>query len=142
MSAVKLLAVFAENKLGQMARVTKVLADAGVNIRWMTIATSESFGVIKFLVDQCDRGFTALKDAGFTASLVEVLAIEIEDKPGAFHELAQTLTRQQVNVQNSSGLVANNRAILLIEVRDPQQARAALDGPGLRFLSQEEAMRL
>ena len=126
MSAVKLLAVFAENKLGQMARVTKVLADAGVNIRWMTIATSESFGVIKFLVDQCDRGFTALKDAGFTASLVEVLAIEIEDKPGAFHELAQTLTRQQVNVQNSSGLVANNRAILLIEVRDPQQARAAL----------------
>lgn len=47
MSAVKLLAVFAENKLGQMARVTKVLADAGVNIRWMTIATSESFGVIK-----------------------------------------------------------------------------------------------
>ena len=142
MSAVKLLAVFAENKLGQMARVTKVLADAGVNIRWMTIATSESFGVIKFLVDQCDRGFTALKDAGFTASLVEVLAVEIEDKPGAFHELAQTLTRQQVNVQNSSGLVANNRAILLIEVRDPQQARAALDGRGLRFLSQEEAMRL
>ena len=142
MSAVKLLAVFAENKLGQMARVTKVLADAGVNIRWMTIATSESFGVIKFLVDQCDRGFTALKDAGLTASLVEVLAVEIEDKPGAFHELAQTLTRQQVNVQNSSGLVANNRAILLIEVRDPQQARAALDGQGLRFLSQEEAMRL
>jgi hypothetical protein len=142
MSAVKLVAVFAENKLGQMARITRVLADAGVNIRWMTIATSETFGVIKFLVDPCDRAFQALKEAGFTASLVEVLAIEIEDKPGAFHELAETLARHQVNVQNSSGMVANNRAILLIEVRDPEQARAALSGEGLRLLGQEEAMGL
>jgi hypothetical protein len=142
MSAVKLVAVFAENKLGQMARVTKVLADAGVNIRWMTIATSETFGVIKFLVDQCDRAFQALKDAGFTASLVEVLAIEIEDQPGAFHELAETLSRHQVNVQNSSGMVVNRRAILLIEVRDPEQARAALSGQGLRLLTQEEAVGL
>lgn len=142
MSEVKLVAVFAENKLGQMARITKVLADAGVNIRWMTIATTETFGVIKFLVDQRDRAFQALKDAGLTASLIDVLAIEIEDKPGAFHELAETLSRHQVNVQNSSGLVANNRAILLIEVRDPDQARAALSGQGLRLLTQEEAMRL
>jgi hypothetical protein len=142
MSEVKLVAVFAENKLGQMARITKVLADAGVNIRWMTIATSETFGVIKFLVDGRDRAFQALKDAGLTVSLIDVLAIEIEDKPGAFHELAETLARHQVNVQNSSGMVANNRAILLIEVRDAAQARTALSGQGLRFLSQEEAVGL
>jgi hypothetical protein len=142
MSAVKLVAVFAENRLGQMARITKVLAEAGVNIRWMTIATSETFGVIKFLVDQCDRAFQALKDAGFTASLVEILAIEIEDKPGALHELAETLARHQVNVQSSSGMVVGTRAILLLEVRDLEQARAALSGEGLRLLAQEEAMGL
>jgi hypothetical protein len=53
MSAVNLIAVFAENQLGQMARITRVLADAGVNIRWVTIATNETLGVIKFLVDKC-----------------------------------------------------------------------------------------
>ena len=127
----------------QLGRRVEVVARDGYRVTFSLGELDPSLGNTQvFLVDQCDRGFTALKDAGFTASLVEVLAIEIEDKPGAFHELAQTLTRQQVNVQNSSGLVANNRAILLIEVRDPQQARAALDGQGLRFLSQEEAMRL
>ena len=54
MSAVNLITVFAENQLGQMARITKVLAAADINIRWVTIATNESVGVIKFLVDKCD----------------------------------------------------------------------------------------
>jgi hypothetical protein len=142
MSAVKLVAVFAENKPGQMARVTGVLADAGINIRWVTIATSEEFGVIKFLVDRADQALHSLKAAGFTASQIEVLAIEVEDRPGALHELAKTLTRSGVNVQNSSGFMVQGRAILLIEVKDPDEARTRLAGKGLRLLSQEEAMGL
>ena len=142
MSAVKLVAVFAENRLGQMARLTKVLADAGVNIRWVTIATSEDFGVIKFLVDKCDLAFQRLKDHGFTVSLIEVLAIEVDDKPGGFHEVAEDLARHQINVQNASGFVASGRAVLLIEVKDVARARAALAQDRLRLLTQEEAMAL
>jgi hypothetical protein len=142
MSAVKLVAVFAENRLGQMARLTKVLADAGVNIRWVTIATSEDFGVIKFLVDKCDLAFQRLKDHGFTVSLIEVLAIEVEDKPGGFHEVAEDLARHQINVQNASGFVASGRAVLLIEVKDVAHARAALAQDRLRLLTQEQAMAL
>ncbi len=78
MSAVNLIAVFAENQLGQMARITRVLADADVNIRWVTIATNESLGVIKFLVDKCDRAHQRLQEKGWTVSLVEVLAIEVD----------------------------------------------------------------
>ena len=54
MSAVKLVAVFSENKPGQTARITKIIADAGVNIRWVTIASSGPFGVMKLLVNQCE----------------------------------------------------------------------------------------
>jgi len=142
MSAVKLVAVFAENRLGQMARLTKVLADAGVNIRWVTIATSEDFGVIKFLVDKCDLAFQRLKDHGFTVSLIEVLAIEVDDKPGGFHEVAEDLARHQINVQNASGFVASGRAVLLIEVKDVAHARTALAPDRLRLLTQEQAMAL
>jgi hypothetical protein len=142
MSAVKLVAVFAENRLGQMARVTRVLAEAGVNIRWMTIATTDTFGVIKFLVDRVDLAYQRLKQSGLTASLVEVLAIEVEDQPGAFHALAETLARKQINVQNSSGFVVNDRAVLLIEVADPGQAAAMLAGEPLRLRSQEQLLAL
>ena len=61
MSAPNLLAVFVENKPGQTARITKILAEADVNIRWVTIANSGSFGVMKFLVDKREPAVARLK---------------------------------------------------------------------------------
>ena len=142
MSAVNLIAVFAENQLGQMARITKVIADAGVNIRWVTIATSETFGVLKLLVDKPDLAYDRLHQAGWTVSRVEVLAIEVQDKPGGLYAVADCLTRNKINVENSSGFVSNNRAVLLIEVQDVAQARQILANQHLRLLSQEEILKL
>jgi hypothetical protein len=142
MSAVNLIAVFAENQLGQMARITKALADAGVNIRWVTIATNETLGVIKFLVDKPDRAYQRLHEQGWTVSLVEVLAIEVEDKPGGLHAVADCFARNNINVENSSGFVSGNRAVLLIEVQDVAKARQTLANQPLRLLSQEEILKL
>ena len=142
MSAVNLIAVFAENQLGQMARITKVLADAGVNIRWVTIATNETLGVIKFLVDKPDLAFEKLHEKKWTVSLAEVLAIEVEDKPGGLHAVADCLSRNKINVENSSGFVSNNRAVLLVEVQDVAKARQILASQHLRLLSQEEILKL
>ena len=142
MSAVKLVAVFGENKLGQMARVTQVLAEARINIRWVTIVTSETFGVMKFLVDQCDTAFQRLKARGFTVSLIDVLAIEVQDKPGGLHAVANALAQNNINVQNSSGFVSHQRAVLLIEVADIDRARAILTAQHLTCLTQEEMLKL
>ncbi len=142
MSAVNLIAVFAENQLGQMARITKVLFDAGVNIRWVTIATNETLGVIKFLVDKCDIAYRSLHQQGWTVSLVEVLAIEVDDKPGGLYTVADCLARNKINVENSSGFVTGHGAVLVIEVQDVAQARQILAQQNLRLLSQEEMLKL
>ena len=142
MSAVYLVAVFVENKPGQTARITRLLAEAGVNLRWFTIANSGSFGVMRFLVDQRDTAIRALKDKGVMVSPVEVIAVEVPDKPGSLQEVADLLGRNNINLDNSSGFVAGNRAILIIEVHELAQARAILEKQGLRLLSQEEMLRL
>ena len=142
MSAVKLVTVFAENKLGQMARITQVLAEAQINIRCVTVATTEKFGVIKFLVDQCDLACQSLKSRGFTVSLNDVLAVEVEDKPGGLHAVAEVLTRQGINVENASGFVASRRAVVLIEVQDAARASQALEPDGLHLLTQDELLHL
>jgi hypothetical protein len=142
MSAVNLLAVFVENKPGQTARITKLLADAGVNICWVTIANSGSFGVMKFLVDKSDPAVRALKDKGLMVSLLEVLAMEVPDKPGSLQGVADLLGRNNINLDNCSGFVANNRAVLVIEVQALAQARAILEKQGLHLLTQEEMLRL
>jgi hypothetical protein len=137
-----LVAVFVENKPGQTARITKILADAGVNICWVTIANSGSFGVMKFLVDKCDEAVQSLRQNGLMVSLLEVLAIEVPHRPGALQGIADALSRNSLNLDNCSGFVANNRAVLLIEVHELARARTLLEQQGLRLLSQEEMLKL
>jgi hypothetical protein len=140
MNTVKLVAVFAENRPGQAARVTEILARAGVNIRCITVASSGSFGVMKLLVNDPDRACQTLQKEGFAATLTDVIAVETPDKPGALHTVAKCLAAEDINLANTSGFVANNRAILVIEVQDPTQAGEVLKKQGFHVLTQKEAL--
>ncbi len=142
MNPMNLIAVFVENKPGQTARITKILADAGVNIYWVTIANNGSFGVMKFLVDKLEPAQSALKQHGLMVSLLNVLAVEVPNKPGALQSVAEALGRSNLNLENCSGFVANDRAVLIIELAELEQARTVLEKQKLRLLSQEEMLRL
>jgi hypothetical protein len=131
MNDVKIVAAFAENKPGQVAHFTKILAGANVNIRWLAVASTGPFGVMKFLVSDPEMAYQALKHDGFVAKLVDALAIEVPDKPGGLHAVADCLA-------NASGYIANNRAIMILEVPDVARASDVLQKQGFRVLSQKE----
>jgi hypothetical protein len=137
-----LIAVFVENKPGQTARVAKILADSGVNIHWLTIANNGSFGVMKFFVDKADMAVERLKAHGLMVSLLSVLAVETDNKPGALQRVSDALGKKNLNLDNCSGFVANDRAVLLVEVHEIEPARATLEAEGFRLLSQAEMLRL
>ena len=138
MSDVKLVAVFAENKPGQVAHFTKILAHANINIRWVAVASTGPFGVMKFLVDDPSIAYQALKHEGYVAKLVDALAIEVPDKPGGLHAVAECLARYDLNLDNASGFIANQRAIMVLEVSDPELANNILRRHGYRLLAQAE----
>jgi len=138
MKDVKLVAAFAENKPGQVARFTKILASANINIRWLAVASTGPFGVMKFLVSDPKAACQALKHEGFVAKLVDALAIEVPDKPGGLHAVADCLAKRNINLDNASGFIANNRAIMVIEVSDYGLARDILQKQGFRVLAQKE----
>ncbi|MCU0785984.1 MAG: ACT domain-containing protein [Verrucomicrobia bacterium] len=138
MNDVKLVAVFAENKPGQVAHFTKIIANANLNIRWVAVTSSGPFGVMKFLVNNPDLAYQALKHEGFVAKLVDALAIEVPDKPGGLFAVADCLARHNVNLDNASGYIANNRAILVLEVPDCELARDVLQQQGFRVLTRKE----
>jgi hypothetical protein len=142
MSSVRLLAVFVENKPGQTAYVTRLLAEAGVNIRWATIANSGSFGVMKFLVPDPDVGHRVLKQHGMMASFLDVIPVEVVDQPGALQAVADCLARERINLDNASGFVAHGRAVLIVETHEIDRARGALTAHGLQVLSREELLGL
>ncbi len=142
MSAVKMIAAFTENKPGETARITKILAEAGVNIRWVTIASLGGSGVMKFVVDKVDIAMASLKQKGVAVNFLETLALEVKDQSGALHSVCDCLAKHNINLDNTSGFVANHRAILILEVKDIAGAKAALQKQGHRILTQEEILSL
>ena len=138
MNDVKLVAAFAENKPGQVAHFTKILASANINIRWLAVASTGPFGVMKFLVSDPEMACQALKHEGFVTKLVDALAIEVPDKPGGLHAVADCLASHNINLDNASGFIANNRAIMVLEVSDVAMARDVLQKQGFRVLAQKE----
>lgn len=133
-----LLAVFLENKPGQTARVSRILSEQGINICWVTVASSTTFGVMKLLVDRVEQAERSLQAAGFMVSPLQALAVEVPNQPGALHAVADTLSQHQVNLDNCSGFISGDKAILVIETQERDKARTLLASRGWRVLSQDD----
>jgi len=139
MNRVMVLSIFAENKLGKMEKVTRVLSDSKINILAISITSTNGFGIIKFMVDKPELALEILKEDGFTASLTEVLAIEMKDQPGGLYEVVRILAQKNINIENASVYVAESRkrAFLLVEVKDIENARKTLESEDLKFYSEK-----
>jgi len=144
MAAIKQISIFAENKPGRMARVAKTLADAGVNIRALTIAEAGDFGVIRMVVDDTEKGYKALHDDGFTVSETDVLAVEIKDIPGGLYEITDTLSVNNINVDYAYAFVTAKaeRAMLILRVDDIERATKVLSEAGMRLATREEIQNI
>lgn len=82
MRVVEQISVFLENRPGCLADLAATLADRGVDLRAMTVADTERFGIARLIVDHPQVALEALHAAGVTAVVSEVVAVEVPDRPG------------------------------------------------------------
>jgi len=143
MEQLKQISIFSENKPGRLQNITKVLAEEGVNILAINIASSNGFGVIRFIVDKCDLAYKSLKQKGFTVSLNEVLAIELVDRPGGLFEVASILSKKKINIENAYVLILGSRkkAFLIVDVHDIEKAKKLLRHENLHFFTSKRNIK-
>ena len=134
------LSILAENKPGTLARVTKILAKEKINIRSITISSHGEFGIINAIVDHPRQAQKALDREGLSVNLKDIIAVPIEDKPGAFDKLVQLLAGKNINIENSYGFVLESwkKAIIILDVQELEMAREILEKAGFEILSEEE----
>ena len=130
------ISVSAENRPGSMARVTHILAKEKINMRAVTIASNGTSGVINFLVDNPKAGLKALTKEGLDASLKEVIAVLIEDRPGGLDRLMQLLADKGVNVENAYGFVLESwkQAVFVVDVDQINKTEKILEEAGFKTL--------
>jgi hypothetical protein len=132
----KQISVFLENKKGRLAEVTKLLTDEGINIRAMSLADVVDFGVLRLIVNDPARGLRVLKAHDLAAQETDVLAVEIQDKPGSLHEIVEVLDREGVNIEymyTSFGKKGDN-VIVVFKSDDAARAVNGLEKAGIPLL--------
>jgi len=134
------VSVFAENKPGKIERVTKILAEKNINIRAITLSDAGEYGIINLLLDSPEDGVECLKNAGITASLKEVIAIKISDKPGGLAETVSVFNTCSINVENAYGFIIEKgkEAVFIFQVSNPAHAESMLKEKGLLLLTDRE----
>jgi hypothetical protein len=133
------ISVFAENKPGSLARVTRVLNREKINIRATTISTSDAFGVINLIVNDPEAAYKALSAEGIMVTMKDVLAVLIDDRPGGLDGLIQLLYNEKLNISNAYGFVldAAKSAVFVLDIEQMQKALEVIKKSGYRVLDTE-----
>jgi len=141
---VQQISVFAENKPGKIERITEILTREKINIRAITIASSNRYGVIKLLVNDPEKALNRLKEGGLSAVLNPILAVEMQDSPGELHKIAQIVKKHKINVEDACGFVieSKKRAVLLMEVKKMGETEKVLLSENIGLLNKKELRHL
>ncbi len=139
---VRQLSVFVENRSGRLAAATTALADHGVNIVALSLADTADFGILRLIVSDAETARGALKEAGFTVVMNDVLAVEVEDRPGGLASLLSALDEGGINVEYMYAFssLKVRRAALIFRFEDPQAAIQCLGDAGFSVMGKVDVL--
>ncbi|HPD48470.1 MAG TPA: ACT domain-containing protein [Anaerohalosphaeraceae bacterium] len=138
------ISVFLENRKGRLLEVCSVLGANDINIRGMTIAETESFGVLRIVVDKPEAAVQVLKANNFVANITDVIAVEVDDRPGGLAAVLRVLSDNNVNIEYMYGFVekTGQKALLIFRFEDPARAQEILGKHGIRIVTTKEISEL
>ena len=132
---IKQIAVFLENQSGKASACCKALKNAGINLRALSIADTKEFGILRVIADDNDKALNALKNAGFLATCVELVGLEVPDKSGALADLLIALYEGGVNIEYMYSFAgANGHAQIGFKTTSPEKAVALLEQCGAKLI--------
>jgi hypothetical protein len=139
MMRVEQISVFLENKAGRLSEVTGILAEAAINIRALSLADTSDFGILRLIVNDNVKAVEVLKRHGFTVGKTDVVAVEVDDRPGGLHRILQVLFKANVNVEYMYAFVqqSGNNAVIIFRFDNLDEAVKVLAENGVKVIGGE-----
>lgn len=139
----KQLSLFLQNEPGALTGPCRLLAAAGINLITFALADTRQFGILRLIVRDWEAAQRLLEQNGYLAKLTDVVAIEVEDKPGGLVNVLTVLERDGINVEYvyAFTLKQGNKGVLVFRFADPDAAIRQLQTAQIRVLDAEELER-
>ena len=137
---VEQISVFVENRSGQLGDVTRVLEEADVNIRALSLSDTTDFGVLRLMADDTQKAREALSKAGFTVGSTPVVAVDVADRPGGLGHVLGVLSEHCINVEYLYAYTQreSTRATIIFRFDRTEEAVQALLARGIRVLGPDD----
>ncbi len=137
------IAIFMENKPGHLQTICAALADANVNIVTLSLADTKQYGILRLLTDNAAKARETLAAAGLVVNTTEVLAVEVDDKPGGLLRILDIISEGGINIEYMYAFTFHNaeNAVMVFRFDNPDRAIALLQEKGVKVLSNIDIFR-
>ncbi len=142
--AIKQLTVYVENKKGAMVSVTDVLSKNNVNIRALSIAETQDFGILRLIVNDEETAMKALQEKDYLVKAINVVGVKIGDAPGKLTAALNVLDKANINVEYLYAFMARTEkhAYVVLRVEDNAAAEAVLEDAGFHLITEADICKL
>lgn len=128
----KQLSIFIENKRGTLLTVLNVLKEAGIQIIASTISDTQDFGIYRIICDDPERAFIVLKEQGITATITDVFAIQLEDKPGEAARVLALFAEADISISYMYSFLLSGKGILVFRSSDTEKTKQIIKEKSLQ----------
>lgn len=137
---VKQLSIFLENKVGRLLETTEVLSQHEINIRAMSLAETSHFGIVRLIVENTEKACNLLKMHDFTVEMTDVIAIEVNDKPGQLCNFLRIMDQNKINIEYCYAYVERkqDKAVVIAKIEEIDKALDVLAKNNVKILSQDD----
>lgn len=142
--SLKQLNVFVENKQGALVAITDALAKSEINIRALSIADTEEFGILRLIVNDTETACEMLEELGYLIKVTEVVGVKIGDAPGKLSKALEVLDKNAINMEYLYAFMARTErhAYVVLRVADNKKAEAALENAGFHLITDADIDKL
>ena len=134
------ISVFLENRTGQLAEITHLLAQNHIDLRAISIAETADYGLARMIVDDAQKASNILLQHGDILSMTPVWAVEVPDRPSGLADLLAVLAQNHIDVEYMYSLFTHREgnAYMVLRISDEATFTAALAANNIKIVSSEE----
>ena len=134
------ISVFLENRAGQFAEITGILAENSVDLRAVSIAETADYGVLRMIVDDAHKATAILMEHGYLLTMTPVLVVAVPDRPGGIAMLLTALAEGNIDIEYMYSLFTHveGKAYIVFRVAEAEKFVELLSKHGLAPSTSEE----
>ena len=138
--AVNQISVFLENRTGQLAEITKLLSENGINLRAISIAETADYGVLRIIADDTEKASSVLLENGSIISKTPVTVVAVPDKPAGLSNLLAIIATGNVDIEYMYSIFThqNGNAFMVFRIENVDKFVNLIESNGMSVVSESE----